>query len=92
MRNATGKFFQDREFGREDGKRLTKKEGRSKNEVKYLLKNLAMKILYFDTETTGLMKGGPLSEQPHIVQLGAILSEATMDGFEDSEIDMLFNP
>lgn len=34
-----------------------------------------MKRLYFDTETTGFPKasGSPLTEQPHIVQLAAIL-------------------
>jgi DNA polymerase-3 subunit epsilon len=55
-----------------------------------------MKILFFDTETTGLpSKDGGLASQPHIVQLGAIVSE--YDTYwptpaKETEIDRLFKP
>ena len=53
------------------------------------------KILFFDTETTGLIEDfKPIESQPHIVQFGAILGEYEDDGtiISETPIDLLFNP
>lgn len=57
-----------------------------------------MKILFFDTETTGLPKKRmPIQHQPHLVQFWAIMGEYEIEGQEyeilaEKEIDVIFNP
>lgn len=46
-----------------------------------------MKVIYFDTETTGLIKKGvkDLSKQPYIIDIGAVIVEVNEDGEEKIE-------
>lgn len=54
------------------------------------------KIVFFDTETTGLVQeyGAPTENQPEIVQFGAIVVNCYDDGNIESEqeIDLFFKP
>lgn len=50
-----------------------------------------MRIIIFDTETTGLIKRfAPLEEQPHIIELGAIIVNAS--GIELEALGQLLKP
>jgi DNA polymerase-3 subunit epsilon len=53
-----------------------------------------MKVLIFDTETTGVIKHSmiPLTLQPHIIELGMILWDTTKRGAKPKEYTYLFNP
>lgn len=55
-----------------------------------------MKILIFDTETTGLPnnKEPDLNKQPRIVQFAGIIGELRADGYwkKEEEINILINP
>jgi len=54
-----------------------------------------MKILFFDTETTGkIVKNWPIEVQPRVVQFGAVVGEYEADWtiISETTVDLLFNP
>lgn len=54
-----------------------------------------MKVLFFDTETTGLLiPGGTIEEQPHIVQLGAIYTtyNTFTETLNETILNQIYNP
>lgn len=58
---------------------------------------MSKKILFFDTETTGLLekdKNAPLEAQPHLLQFWYILGEYEKDGtiLKETMNDLYFNP
>lgn len=50
-----------------------------------------MKVIYFDTETTGLLKPpyAPISQQPHIIDIGAVV---VVDGIIKEQYQQLVKP